>query len=137
MRRAILIATALAFSSCATLIPYTYDQTCALKGLKLKGVVSSNSSADSYNYYNGSTSTAISGEAVNCEVPTTEEEKKSIETMRRNLTPIAEYNEKVPSYRTITGVGYVLWILPGIYFYYRYDSDKNLAMNQYEALAHP
>ena len=125
----VFIIITLLLTSCATPINYTYEESCALKGLVLSGVTSTNLNGSNYNINTGNTSVNnLSGESIQCKIAQNENEKCLINELRKKMIPKVDYNENISTYRTITGVGYCLFIVPGIIFKIIFDDKKNNAI---------
>ena len=122
-------------SGCATAIPYSSKEKCALDDMKVVGVDLGNSSAAAYNLQTRAMVVGRgSGTTVRCEVPSTDAEKAEIEAINQYLEPINAYNSGIGGKRVLTGVGYVFWILPGLGAKLYYDSQYDKAIKDAEAI---
>lgn len=99
---------------CATYLPSSYEDHCALKGLKLEGVDdnfgrSFHTNPQTGQYVIGNQS----GENIRCVVPKTDVEKCEVENKRKVAEPIDEYNDGVKMRRIFTAYGYAFFFVPG------------------------
>lgn len=124
----LLLATAI-LSGCATAIPLSYQERCANEGMKLTGVDISSSSGSAYNYKQGSTVLNTEGENLRCEVPSKPEDLQRISELNQVSAPKIRYNSDMGTKRTITGWGYVLYVIPGIAAKIYYDREKSDALS--------
>lgn len=114
-------------SGCATAIPYTYQEHCAFDGMKLQGVQHSHGQAMVYSQGHLASGHSY-GTGVSCEIPKTDADKAEVNHIREAAQPKADYNRNIGPKRLLTGVGYVLWILPGIGAKLYYDSQYDKAV---------
>lgn len=124
----LLIATAISISGCATVAPVSDSETCAKSGMLLAGKSFSEGNAT---VWTGKT-TAIgssSGISLSCRVPENEADKCEVNRIASIAQPKFEYNENIGTKRTLTGVGYVLWIIPGVVLKLVYDSQYDKALS--------
>lgn len=139
MKKVLCLALLLVVSSgCATAIPYSHREECALKGMKLTGVTSgySRGIATAWNWQNTVTATSSAyEESVSCEMPKTKIEKCEIARLQRIATPKIEYNSSIDSKKFITGAGYVLYVIPGVVAKVVYDGKRSDAIDQSRAIA--
>lgn len=131
-----LILACIALSGCATPIHYTSRERCALGGLKLAGVDVTDSSAVAYNWKSNSTTTVNeSSKSIRCDVIKTEEERKENERILAIAEPKVKYNDTVDGKRLINGIGYCLWIVPGILAKVVFDVEYDKAVKESDAIA--
>jgi hypothetical protein len=117
---------------CATSAPISYQEHCANKGMMLASVTDTDSSAAAYGS-NGSTAYARgNAESVSCEVPKTEVQSCEVRRLGAVAGPKVEYNSGLTGKKWVTGIGYVLYVLPGVGAKLYYDSklDKAVAQSQ-------
>jgi hypothetical protein len=134
MKYFILSLTALVFTGCATAIPYSYEESCAMKGMKLKGVDQADSDGYAYNANVGSIYSSSTTTHLRCDVPQNDEEKARINHVQTVVRPKYEYNDGIGTKRFLTGAGYILYILPGIGLKLHYDDQRREAINKAEEI---
>jgi hypothetical protein len=130
MKILILLWLTLALLGCATAIPYTAEEQCALGAMHLVGLDFQSGSSHAV-ASNGRSAVAHSyGTAVRCETPKSEAESSHVAIVRQSLDPKIEYNNAIGGKRLMTGIGYVLWIVPGIGLKLYFDSEYDNAVEQ-------
>lgn len=137
MRRArpALVICVCSALGCASSIGYTRAEKCALRDMKVTGAYfgGGSASASSYNWKTGETTSAHgrhSFEGVNCAVPETPSEKCDVATNRASATAKADYQDGYGGKVILNGIGYVLYIVPGILLKLHYDSTREDALAQ-------
>lgn len=130
----------LAFTGCATVAPISYQEHCALKGLKLAGVSESNgtSSASAYNYQTGQSATAYGNsyaENIGCLAPSSPQDKCEIKNHQQTAIPKADYNDGIKGKRILNGFAYVLWVVPGVVLKLVYDDQHDKAVAKSREIA--
>lgn len=130
----LLVVLTLLVSGCATRIPTTYQQHCALKGMKLTGVTDG-SGSQFVAHSDGSYATgSSSNQKIHCAVPQIQIDKCEAERLRKTTLPIQEYNDSVNSKRTWAALGYFFYIVPGIIVTYSANKQKKKALASYHEL---
>lgn len=125
-----LILFALFLSGCATPVAYNHSEKCALVGMKLNGAQIQESAGTAYNWDSGTTTINIYSEGVNCSLPKTSEEACTINAWREVANPKVEYNEGIGAKKLITGVGYVIYIFPGLIAKIGFDSQAKMSIRK-------
>ena len=75
-----------------------------------------------------------SSENVRCEVPSNADEKKEVGLLAQSLRPKVVYNDDIKFKQTMTALGYVIYIIPGIAAKYYYDGERERAINESERI---
>lgn len=124
----------LVLSGCATMAPYSYEEECAMQGMKLVGA----------DHAHGRSTTVSQGgrvyigndysTAVRCDVPRSETERKQVEHARSAVMPKYNYNDWLETKRTINGAGYLLFVVPGVALKLYFDSERDRAIADSEAI---
>jgi hypothetical protein len=120
--------------------PYTYQESCALKGMKLSGVSEANGHDTAY-AYNWQTQQSASAtvnsysESVACRVAETAADKCEVEHFQKTAAPKVEYNDGYKGKYFLSGLGYWLFIVPGVILKLTYDSELSKAEAQSRAIA--
>jgi hypothetical protein len=145
MNKIILLSVCiLSLSGCATMAPVSYDEHCAVQGMKFTGVTQSSgtefSTATAYNYQTGQTanaygSSSYSGQSVSCRPPQNEVEKCEVQHAGAAAAPKIDYNDGIGGKRFLTGTGYVLWIIPGLIAKGAFDSQRDGAIKRSQEIA--
>lgn len=140
MKYALLIpALGFALSGCATAIPYSFQERCARTDMKLSGVGYSDSNSVGYAQFTkpnltsaGSAMATVNSEStsISCQPPTTDEERQQIQALKRGLPPKDEYNNSIQGKRFLTGLGYFIYIVPGVIAKLAFDALYDKAMQQ-------
>lgn len=124
---------------CATAIPYSATERCAQDGMVLTGINhgTSNASAVVYNYRGGLTTASASGVSTNvqCAVPNSDEEKKQIIDTRKELAPKEDYNQSLEGKKWLTGIGYFVYLVPGVVAKVIYDGQYDRAVEKSNEIA--
>lgn len=132
-----LISTSL--FGCATAIPYSPVERCAQDEMVLIGINHGNSAATAvaYNYSGGLTTASASGVSTNvlCSVPTNDEQKKQILDTKKELGPKEDYNGRLEGKKWLTGIGYFVYIVPGIVAKVIYDGQYDDAVKKSNEIA--
>lgn len=114
-------------AGCVHAIPMGNHQRCASQGLVLDGVdlgsAESNTVTPKWNVYTTTTAT----NNVHCVSAKIAEEKCKIDVYNRSLQPGAEFNEHVGFKNLAIGAGYCLFLVPGIFAYSHFDSQRDEA----------
>lgn len=133
MRNLIAILAGLSVVGCATAIPLSYHEHCALKGMRLAGVNSGNSYG-SANSGNVRVNIDTYSENVSCVVPQTPVDKCEVSRYLKVVEPKIDYNESLGMKRNITGLGYCAGIVPGVVAKVLYDGQRSDARKASEKL---
>jgi hypothetical protein len=108
--------------------PISYNEHCALRGMVLSGV----SDGVERTFISGGNGGWASGTSqsqnISCSRAKTEEDKCMVRKYTASAQPKAEYNDGYRSKRTLTGVGYYAFILPGVALKLVYDKQLDEAM---------
>ncbi|MGE3683081.1 MAG: hypothetical protein AB7G93_15270 [Bdellovibrionales bacterium] len=124
---------------CATAIPLTDKESCAIRDLKLVGVDTGYGTSVGFatvTSTNSSHSARVSstghsyGEFRQCRLPATDEDKSEIENLKAEATPKLRYNQNIRQKKIWTGIGYVAYIIPGIVLKVSYDNQYDEAVNE-------
>ena len=133
MKKFIILAVASCFiSACATYAPVSYQEKCALKGMVLSGVGSESGSSFAVGRNGAWASGRSQSETVMCRVPETPKEQCEINSYVKAFEPKAKYNDSVSSVNPWIGVGYFIYILPGVVGKLAMDNKLDKAVNSYE-----
>ena len=128
-RTLLCLITILLGLSCATQLPYTVEETCALNDLKFSNAVTTQvisvnrTASERVPLLKTDTETV----AV-CELPKTTEEKRHVQSLRAELAPKVQYNDSIEAKQLLTGLGYYLFVLPGVGLKLKYDADYDAAL---------
>lgn len=120
----VLIVTQVA---CASYSPLSYQETCGVKGMVLKGVSSGTSSGVGVVSSGAIVSTSGYSEQVSCEVPKGEVEMCESDLGYRSAVPKLAYNDRVGTANNLIGIGYILYIVPGAVFAVVMSNQKSKA----------
>ena len=136
MRTLLLLAVVVVTSGCATAIPYSKEETCAFDGMKLGGVTHSSGSTSLYDPNSGRVLSAdSSGKGFSCVPPESEKDKCEIDRLNLAVQPKVDYNSNLGTKKWVTGVGYVLYIVPGVVAKLVYDGKYDTAMEKSQEIA--
>lgn len=125
MRNTVLLGfvlLAILLPGCAHQIPLTYQESCASRGMVFSGIETYNGQAFAYGANGAWANVQATGESVSCSVPKTQVESCQTEYLANESAPKRAYNSNVQSLRLLTGIGYVLYIVPGVAM--KYVADK-------------
>lgn len=134
MKQFLACLVVVGLSGCATEIPYSAQEECALDGLKFVGVDKSNSSGVASGYAWGEQTRNMnyvsSSIQVRCEIPKTEAEKVEISTLQKSVRPKVTYNRDVGTRKVVTGIGWLLYAVPGFILYMVFDDERTEAVTK-------
>lgn len=125
-------------AGCISPIKYTYQEHCALDGLKLSHVASSATSG----YASSGSGSAVyegSSEVIGCTVPASQSDQQEINRLMLVAEPKREWNSKWFERNLITVLGYAAWIFPGIgaSIYYWGEKDDAIQASREVAAKNP
>lgn len=127
------LALVLAFQNCATAIPLSPRETCALDDLKLHNT--DQGGAIVAGYGSGGSALAVGkSKVIRCELPATDVEKLEVTRTRTIVAPKAEYNSSIGTKKLITGIGWLAGV-PGIIAKFYYDHEYDKAVRESERIA--
>lgn len=130
MRSAILAVIMVAMSGCVTPIKYTYQEQCAMQGLKFVGVTQSSQSAFASNFRGQSVMISGYGDSVSCRAIESEAEKSEVSGLAQIMRPKFEYNDRQKQRNALVGLGYLFYVIPGIGAKLYYDNEYDKALIQ-------
>lgn len=137
MRMSIIVGFVICLSGCATYAPYTYQEQCAFKGMKLAGVNADSGRTTHVTYGRNSPIVGTSdnySESVRCDVPASDDDRKMIGHIHFAAGPKIKYNSTVEIKRWVNGAGYILFIIPGIGLKLVFDNEQEKAIKESESL---
>lgn len=111
MKKLTIVFAAL-LAGCAARAPISYQEYCALDGMVLRSVTTASGSAIAFG--GRPTTVKSSSEAISCEPPQSPSQRCEVEHLAAEAKPKHDYNSTVGKWNLGIGVGYVLWILPGV-----------------------
>lgn len=124
MRYLIFISLLVLLSGCVTQIPLSHEETCAVKGMVLAGASISKSNSyntgtvynSSYQQYGSFNMYGVTRNSqTHCRVPETQKDHCIVDSYRSGVRPKTEFNNKIKSRNALAGLGYMFWLVPGIY----------------------
>lgn len=133
MKLLLLSLLILIMTGCATAIPLTYEEDCAVRGMKLAGATTGHSVTTSTIIGRHGHARAFShsrGEGISCVVSEDEKENCKIDKLRAVALPKHEYNRDIRMKKMIIGLGYATLIVPGIVAKLIYDHQRSSAIDE-------
>jgi hypothetical protein len=135
--RNLVAVTVVAAAGCMHALPLSYSETCGIRGMAMAGAVVSDGGANStVSDSRGHTSTAYasshSDTAVCARAVTFQEQ---CEVRAAAIAGAIKADFAVRSRNFALGVGYVLYVLPGVILYFLFDSQANATMREAELAA--
>lgn len=103
------------FTSCATAIPYSREERCAFQDMKVGAV--SFGQATGNNYYSSLTCVPLETDFDRCEY----------NRITTRAQPKIDYNDNITTKKWINGIGWCLWIIPGVVAKLLYDKQRDNA----------
>lgn len=128
MKKIILIS--LMLQGCATAIPLSYREHCALRGMVLDGVSTNSSSGTSVGITEIISVSDESSENIHCSLPRNDADKCMVQNLGKKAAPKAEYNDGIGGKRTLTAIGYVFYVVPGLLLKSVYDNQRDKALEE-------
>lgn len=127
MKKILITLILVNLASCAHQIPLTYEERCAIKGMKFSGTVNETIGTSASTFGNGNNSVngySVSHESsVQCTSPSNEKDKCEVRERATTGTKAQEWNRDVYSKNMLTYWGYLL-IIPGIVLQQVYSSKE-------------
>lgn len=118
MKNLLIILTIVNLASCAHQIPLSYEERCAIKGMKFNGLVNESNGASVSTFSNGDNTVNGYSESymssVQCVSPTTAKDRCEIKKKATAATEAQVWNAGVRGKNLLTYMGYVFFILPGV-----------------------
>ncbi len=130
----VVVICALALSACIRRPPLTPQERCALDGMALGGVMHSSSRsvgvATSGRYTAVATGSSYS-DGVLCVMPMPDQR---CEVAGARVSALEKLDFSETPRNAVIGIGYLLWILPGVVMYFVFDAASDTAGREAEAL---
>lgn len=115
-------------TGCTTMIPISYQEDCARKGMVLAGVNSFSGDTSTYASNGRSAISISSGETLSCVVPKDEAQACEVKKFAAVGEPKFRFNSEVKDRRLTEGVGYFFYVVPGLVLRYLHDGVKDEAI---------
>jgi hypothetical protein len=114
MRKLACLVLSFGLFGCASRAPLSYEEHCALKGMSVAGVTSSQSSGFVQGSNGRFATVSGSSEQISCQPPKDEHATCEVRRHLAAAEPKLEYNSTTGGWDAAMGVGYLFYIIPGI-----------------------
>jgi hypothetical protein len=122
-------------SACATAIPYSNEEECAKVGMVPDGVAIGSASTIGYNYNAGVTTVSTSSSTLMCRVPTSQVQQCQVKHLQESMAPKERYNSKIGEKKLLTGLAYLIYVIPGIGVKLMFDRESLDSENESQEIS--
>lgn len=119
----------LAQTACIHRIGVGNHQECAQEGMILEGINVGSGTAHTRSSNFNTYDTVTNSRQVQCAIPKTDADKCALDVYERSLAPLHRFNQGVPGKNILIGVGYCLYIIPGIVGLIYFNGQKDEALD--------
>lgn len=110
------------------------EESCAINDMRLGGLGMSSSTAQAFNWHAGTTTVTASEQSIACIPFDSPEQHQRINFLKPIVQAKMSYNSDVKSQRLLTGLGYCLYIIPGIILYSVYNNSDQPKIDAINAM---